>query len=179
MIPRVLAGSVLSYAYNSLLTHIPARWLRRAYLGMYLGSLGPGTSVQLGTRFLNGRKVHLGRRNVVNFDCLLDGRVYEIRTGSDVSIGPEAAILTLGHDPQAEDFRNRGGPVVIGERVWIGYRAIVMPGVAIGDGAVIGAGTVVTRNVEPYAIMAGVPARKVGERTRSLNYELDYDPFLL
>jgi acetyltransferase-like isoleucine patch superfamily enzyme len=179
MTARVLAGSVLSYGYNGFLTHVPMRTLRRLYLGAYLGSLGSGTSVQMGTRFLNGRKVHLGPRNVVNFGCLLDGRVHEIRTGSDVSIGPEAAILTLGHDPRAGNFCDRGGAVFIGHRVWIGYRALVLPGVTVGDGAVVGAGSVVTRDVEPYSIVAGVPARKVGERPRSLEYELDYDPIFL
>jgi len=179
MTPKVLAGGVLSYAYNSVITHMPARWIRRAYLSAYLGNLGTGTSVHMGTRILNGRKVHLGLRNVINFDCLLDGRIYEVHTGADVSIGPEATILTLGHDPQSADFCNRGGPVVIGDRVWICYRAVILPGVTIGEGAVIGAGSVVTRNVDPYTIMAGAPARKVGDRARSLTYQLDFNPFLL
>jgi acetyltransferase-like isoleucine patch superfamily enzyme len=176
---RVLAGSILAYGYNRFVTRVPSCNLRRLFLSGYLGELGLNTSVQMGTRFLNARKVHLGPRNVVNFDCLFDGRIHEIRTGSDVSIGPEAAILTLGHDPRADDFRDAGGPVLIGNRVWIGYRALILPGVTIGDGAVIGAGSVVTRNVDPYAIMAGSPARKVGDRPRSLGYNLDYDSFLL
>jgi acetyltransferase-like isoleucine patch superfamily enzyme len=179
MTHRVLVGSILAYAYNRFVTFLPMRRLRRVYLRAWLGSFGAGTSVQMGNRFLNARKVHLGPRNVINFDCLLDGRIHEIRTGSDVSIGPEAAILTLGHDTAADDFRNRGGAVLIGDRVWIGYRAVILPGITIGDAAVIGAGAVVTNNVEPYAIMAGVPARKVGDRPRSLHYELHYDPFLL
>jgi maltose O-acetyltransferase len=127
---------------------------------------------------LNGRKVELGKRNVINFGCLLDGRLYRISTGSDVSIGPEAAILTLGHDPQSPYFQNRGGDVTIGDHVWIGYRAIIMPGVTIGDGAVVAAGAVVTTDVEPYKIVAGVPARSVGERTRDLRYELNHCPWL-
>jgi maltose O-acetyltransferase len=133
----------------------------------------------MGCRFLNGRKVSLGRRNVINFGCLLDGRKFQIRSGDDVSIGPEAAILTLGHDPQSPDFADRGGDVIIGDRVWIGYRAIVLPGITIGDGAVVGAGAVVTKDVEPFTVIAGNPARKIGERTRDLRYELNYAPWLL
>jgi len=113
---------------------------------------------------LNGRKVFLGERNVINFGCLFDGRKFCIRTGSNVSIGPEATILTLGHDPRSATFEDRGGDVVIGDRAWIGYRAIVLPGVCIGEGAVIGAGAVVAKDVEPYAIVVGNPARKIGER---------------
>ena len=116
---------------------------------------------------------------MVNFGCLFDGRKYHIRTGTDVSIGPDAIILTLGHDPQSADFADRGGDVLIGDRVWIGYRAIILPGVTIGEGAVIGAGAVVTRNVEPYAIVAGNPARKIGERNKDLKYRLKFDPLFL
>jgi maltose O-acetyltransferase len=134
--------------------------------------------MQTGCRFLNGRKVFLGLRNVINFGCLFDGRLYRIQTGSDVSIGPEATILTLGHDPQDPDFANKGGDVIIGDRVWIAYRVTILPGVRIGEGAVVAAGAVVTSDVEPFTIVAGVPARKVGDRTRNLRYNLEYKPFL-
>jgi maltose O-acetyltransferase len=123
------------------------------------------------------------------FRCLLDGRKFQIRTGSNVSIGPEATILTLGHEPRSPVFADRGGDVVIGDRVWIGYRAIVLPGVTIGEEAVVGAGAVVTKDVDPYAIVAGNPARKVGERavegressveSQGFEYELEYRPWLL
>ena len=87
--------------------------------------------------------------------------------------------MTLGHDPQSSDFADRGGDVVIGNRVWIGYRAIILPGITIGEGAVVGAGAVVTKDVEPFAIMAGNPARKIGERSKELSYRLNYDPIFL
>jgi maltose O-acetyltransferase len=176
---RVWTGSLLSYIYNSFISHVPSRKIRTIYLRAYLGSIGKATSVQMGTRFLNGRKVYLGDRNVINFSCLLDGRHYEIRTGSDVSIGPEATILTLGHDPHSPNFANRGGDVIIGSYVWISYRAIVLPGVTIGEGAVVGAGAVVTKDVEPYTIVAGNPARVINKRSSSLSYTLNYDPWLL
>ena len=175
---RLFAGGLAAYGYNHLLTHIPVNWLRKACLGGWLGSFGPGTSVQMNCRFLNGRKVHLGKRNVINFGCLFDGRKFHIRTGDDVSIGPEAAILTLGHDPQSPLFVDRGGDVIIGNHVWIAYRAIILPGVTIGEGAVVGAGAVVTKNVRPYAIVAGNPAREVGERDKNLSYELNFSPWL-
>lgn len=121
----------------------------------------------------------MGKRNVINFGCLFDGRKFHIKTGDDVSIGPEATILTLGHDPQSPDFADRGGDVTIGDRVWIAYRVIILPGTTIGDGAVVGAGAVVTKHVEPYSIVAGNPARKIGERSKDLGYQLNYAPWLL
>ena len=132
----------------------------------------------MGCRFLNGRKVYLGDRNVINFGCLLDGRHYTIKTGNDVSIGPEATILTLGHDPQSPTFADRGGDVIIGDRAWIAYRAIILPGIKIGEGAIVGAGSVVTKNVEPYTIVAGNPAKVIGRRNPDLTYHLNYRPFL-
>lgn len=176
---RILGGGLAALVYNRCLGRFPSRALRRLYLGRWLGNLGPGTGVQMDCRFLNGRKVHLGERNVINFGCLLDGRKFQIRTGHDVSIGPNATILTLGHDPQSPTFADRGGDVVIGNRVWIGYGALILPGLKIGDGAVVGAGAVVTKDVEAFAIVAGSPARKIGERSKDLNYRLNFDPPLL
>jgi acetyltransferase-like isoleucine patch superfamily enzyme len=176
---RVFAGSLLSYTYNNWIGGVPSRTIRNAYLQQYLGKLGRGTSVQMNCRFLNGRKIFLGNRNVINFGCMLDGRHYEIKTGTDVSIGPEATILTLGHDPQSAEFANQGGPVIIANHVWIAYRAIILPGVTIGEGAVVAAGAVVTKDVDPYTIVAGSPARKVGVRNEDLSYELSFKPFLL
>jgi maltose O-acetyltransferase len=175
---RLLTGTILSYIYNYWVGRFPSRKLRRAYLVRGLAHLGGGSGVQLDCRFLNLRKVSLGDRNVINFGCLFDGRKFPITTGSDVSIGPEATILTLGHDPQSPDFADRGGEVVIGDRVWIGYRAIILPGVTIGDGAVVGAGAVVTKDVEALSIVAGSPARVIGKRQPDLSYQLAYEPWL-
>jgi len=176
---RILAGALLALFYNNFVSHLPSRFLRRFYLSAWLGRLKEHCGIQMGCRFLNGRKVFLGARNVLNNRCLLDGRKFAIYTGDDVSIGPEAAILTLGHDPQSATFADRGGDVRIGDRAWIGFRAIILPGVTIGEGAVVGAGSVVTKDVEPYTIVAGNPAKPIGKRARDLTYKLKYNPWLL
>ncbi|MEO6041361.1 MAG: DapH/DapD/GlmU-related protein [Croceibacterium sp.] len=175
---RVIAGGLIAWGYNALIGHMPSRRIRKLYLRAWLQRLGQGTGVQSGCRFLNGRKIALGDRNVINFGTLIDGRANRVTTGANVSIGPEAAILTLGHDPQSATFDDRGGDVRIGDHVWIGYRAIVLPGVTIGEGAVVGAGAVVTHDVAAYTIVAGNPARPIGERRRELCYTLDFDPWL-
>lgn len=175
---KVFAGSLLAYLYNEIVGRLPVRTLRRLYLRGWLADMGSQTGVQMGCRFLNGRKIHLGERNVINFGCLLDGRKFQIRTGHDVSIGPNATILTLGHDPQSPDMADRGGDVVIGDRVWIGYGALILPGIKLGEGSVVGAGAVVTKDVEPFTIVAGNPARKIGERIRDLKYKMKHAPFL-
>ncbi|MEA5516914.1 hypothetical protein [Nodularia sp. UHCC 0506] len=179
MNPKIIVGSILSYSYNQIISSLPSRKIRTAYLKAYLAQVGTGTAIQMGCKFLNGRKVYLGDRNVINFGCLLDGRHYKIQTGSDVSIGPEASILTLGHNPQSPDFADQGGDVIIGDRAWIAYRVIILPGVNIGEGAVVGAGSVVSRSVSPYSIVAGNPAKVIGERSHNLTYQLNYFPWLL
>lgn len=175
---KLAIGSTISYTYNSAIGKLPSRTIRIAFLKAYLASLGNKTSVQMNCRFLNGRKVYFGDRNVVNFGCLFDGRHYKIQTGNDVSIGPEATILTLGHDPQSPEFADKGGDVIIGNHVWIAYRAIILPGITIGEGAVVGAGSVVTKNVDPYTIVGGNPARLIKKRNRNLEYSLNYQPWL-
>jgi acetyltransferase-like isoleucine patch superfamily enzyme len=176
---RLFAGTVLAFLYNGLVGHVPSRTLRHLYLRLWLGQLGKGSGVQRGCKFLNGRNVLLGDRNVINFGCLLDGRAYRIITGADVSIGPEASILTLGHDPQSPVFADKGGEVVIGDRVWIGYGAVILPGINIGEGAVVGAGAVVTKDVAPFVIVGGNPAQEIGCRSDKLAYHLSYRPWLL
>jgi maltose O-acetyltransferase len=178
MTANVFLGSLAAFLYNQIVGRLPSRTLRGAFLGLWLGAFGKGAGVQLGCRFLNGRRVFLGRNTVINSGCLLDGRRFAVRTGANVSIGPEATILTLGHDPQSPTFADRGGDVTIGDRAWIAYRAVILPGVTIGEGAVVGAGAVVTRDVAPYAIVAGNPARVVGQRNPDLTYELAYRPWL-
>jgi maltose O-acetyltransferase len=162
----------MTYAYNNWVTHIPSRRVRQAFLHRHLGAVGEGTSVQMGNRFFNGWNVCFGQRNIINFGCFFDGRVYPIRTGNDVSIGPEAMILSMGHDPQSAIFSSTGGDVTIDDHVWIATRAVILPGVHLGQGAVV------TKDVPPYTIVAGVPARPVGKRNPDLTYKLEYAPLL-
>jgi acetyltransferase-like isoleucine patch superfamily enzyme len=87
-------------------------------------------------------------------------------------------IWTLEHDPQSPAFATTGGPVVIEDYAWVSCRTVILPNVRIGRGAVVAAGAVVTRDVPDYAIVGGVPAKVIGERSRDLNYELSwYQPF--
>ena len=116
---------------------------------------------------------HIGNNSVINQKCRLDNRS-GIWIGDNVSISAETCILTADHDIQTSDFAGRSRPVIIEDYVFIGTRAIILPGVTLGKGAVIAAGAIVTKSVEPFTIMAGVPARPIGVRNNELNYETHY-----
>ena len=157
---------------------LPSHLLR---LGLYRYLLririGAHSSIHRGCRFYRPSGVQIGAHTVINRDVVLDGR-QGLVIGDNVSISEGAAFFTLEHDPNSPTFENRGAPIRVGDRVFVGARAMVLPGVTIGEGAVVAAGAVVTRDVEPYRIVAGVPARPIGQRAPDLSYTLEYRKFL-
>ena len=91
----------------------------------------------------------------------------DITIGNFVGFGQQVMILTETHDIGTPEYRSgqlRPKPVTIGSGCWIGARATILPGVTIGDGAIVAAGAVVTKNVPPHTIVGGIPAKVLGER---------------
>ncbi len=108
-----------------------------------------------------GKNTKIGKRVFVNAGCQFQDQG-GITIGDDVLVGPQTIIATLNHDPDPD---KRGGmfakPVVICEKVWLGARVTICPGVTIGDGAIVAAGAVVTKDVQPRTVVAGVPAKAI------------------
>lgn len=153
----------------------PSRRFRMRYLKRALGKIGDGASVLRHVKILEAKNIFLGDRVVINENVLLDGRgVLEIE--NDTDIATNVSIWTMEHDPNSETHESRTGKVHIGHHVWIASGATILPGVSIGDGAVVAAGAVVTKDVPSKAIVAGIPARVIGERNNSLQYKLDHHP---
>ena len=164
------------YLYNGFLTHFPVYTVRHAFLKHVLKiPIGIRTSVHMGCVFA-GHETSIGNYTAINRNCYLDGRA-GLRIGNRVSISPEVFILSLTHDVQSRKFLAVGSEVKIEDYVWIGARAMIMPGVTLGTGSVVGAGSVVTKSIPPYTIVAGVPAVKIGERSSDLDYKVIYFPF--
>ncbi len=108
-----------------------------------------------------GMNITLGKRVFINSGCCFQDQG-GIQIGDDCLIGQQVVIATLNHDPDPEKRGDMvAAPVKIGNKVWIGAHATVLPGVQIGDGAIVGAGAVVTKDVPAYAVVAGVPARVI------------------
>ncbi len=93
--------------------------------------------------------------------------------GENAVIAYEAIIWTLNHDYNDIHFCGKGAPVKIGAYAWICSRSIILPGVCVGEGAVVASGAVVTKDVPPYTVVAGIPAKVIGYREKK-NYAYGY-----
>ncbi len=163
--PALVAASAradrLMRAFNA--TTVDDLDRRATLLRELLGSVGADVVVRPPFYCDYGFNVHPGRGTFLNYNCvLLD--VARIEVGALCQIGPGVQIYAADHprDPavRRQGLEN-GKPVRIGDNVWIGGAAIILPGVTIGDDAIVGAGSVVTRDVPPGATVAGNPARNL------------------
>jgi len=132
-------------------------------LKTYFNHCGGSVFIEHGFHCDYGNKISLGERVYLNINCtLLDGGLINI--GDDCLIGPNVQILTINHATSPKERlikANYADDVTIGCNVWIGAGAIILPGVTIGDAAVIGAGSLVNKNVEASSLYAGNPAKKI------------------
>ena len=103
---------------------------------------------------------------------LLDGR-RGLTIKESAVIGYGAIIWTLNHDYNDISFCGKGAPVTIGKYAWVCSNSIILPGITIGEGAVVASGAVVTRDVPPYIVVGGIPARVIGKREEK-NYNYGY-----
>ena len=144
--------------------------LRNWYLRLFGIRIGGGKScIHRGCKFFHVGKMSVGQSTVINFGCYLDNR-RGIYIGNNVGIAHNTKIYTLGHDLNDPKLSTKGASVHIGDEVFIFSNALVMPGVTIGEGAIVLAGSVVTKDVEPWTIVGGNPARKIRDR----GYDVDY-----
>ena len=157
------------------------RALRWHYWKPQMSSLGVGSKISHNVKILCPENISIGSLASINNGVILDGRG-GITIGDSVLIGYQSVIMTLSrnHHQREIPIRLQGSSlkaVVMGNDVWLGARAIVLPGVSIGDGAVVGCGAVVTKDVPAFAVVAGTPARTIGTRGDARNnIDVDHDP---
>jgi maltose O-acetyltransferase len=157
----------------TLVGYVPSHTFRRWVYDRAGIKLDPSSSIHWRARFFVPSGIAIGPYTTIGDGAFLDGRE-GIVIGSCVNIAGEVRIFTREHDVQSPDFVETGGPVLIGDYAYLGTRVTVLPGVRIGNGAVVASGAVVTRDLEPYMIVGGVPATTIGRRTRDLRYRLGY-----
>lgn len=160
-----MAAQALLYQYNNLPPH---RWEeQRGLMGQLLGGFGENSVVLPPLRCDYGKHIFVGKETFINYNLtVLD--VCHVTIGDRTLIGPNVSIYAAGHPIAPEDRATQweyGAPVHIGNDVWIGGSCVILAGVNIGEGSVVGAGSVVTRDVPPNTVVVGNPARVLREIT--------------
>ncbi len=171
---------LLVYLTNHLISHVPSHRIRRTWYSAMGVRVGMDSAIHLGCfvwfygpNHLSNLDVRIGCNSIVNRNCTLDFRG-PVTIGDNVSISPEVAIITTQHKWREPGFPLDIRPVVIEDHVWIGMRAILLPGTHVGRGAVVAAGAVASGDIPPMSVVAGIPARVVASRPpAALEYRLD------
>jgi len=162
----------LLHLVGSLPWGLPSHHLRRFFYRLAGLKIGQGSTIHMGARFYDPRNISIGEDSIIGEGVVLDGRD-KLSIGNHVDIASEVMIYNSEHDIDDPNFLAKNAPVLIEDYVFIGPRAIILPGVKIGKGAVVAAGAVVTKDVPPFAIVGGVPAKIIGERkNKNLSYKL-------
>ena len=143
--------------------YIPLHFVRRFVYKLSGLSMGNKSTIHMGARFYNPKHISIGDGTIVGDHVFLDGRA-PLTIGNHTSLASQVMIYNSEHDLTDETFKAIEAPVTIGDYVFIGPRAIILPGVSIGDGAVVAAGAVVTKDIAPRMIVGGVPAKEISQR---------------
>lgn len=157
---------------NFVVNQIPSHVLRRFFYRLAGIKIGNGSAIHMGARFYDPRNIVIGNDSIIGEETVLDGRD-KLIIGSHVDLASEVMIYNSQHNIYSSDFHAEKKEVIIGDYVFIGPRAIILSGVKIKKGAVVGAGAVVTKDVEEMDIVGGVPAKVIGKRNlKNLEYTL-------
>lgn len=156
--------------------YVPFHFYRRWVYRIFGIKIGKGSTIHMWARFYQPKNIVIGEDSIIGDHAFLDGRA-RLEIGKHVDIASQVLIYNSEHNVNEEDFAANDkvtqSPVEIGDYVFVGPRAIILPGVKIGKGAVIGAGAVVTKDVPDFTIVGGVPAVRIGDRkNKDLHYKL-------
>jgi len=166
----------LGFYFLHIALKFPSQAFRKFILKINGTSFGKDVALYGGAEVRNPKGLVIGSNTSIGHDAILDARS-GLEIGSHVNLSSQVMIWSLQHDYRCPNFSCIGGKVIIGDYVWLGPRTIILPGVTIGEGAVVCAGAVVTKSVEPYAVVAGIPAVKKTERPRNkFNYKPGHKP---
>jgi acetyltransferase-like isoleucine patch superfamily enzyme len=154
-----------------LVSYAPFQFLRLLGLKLAGATIGKDVVLSSNVEVLSPWRLTVGSHTNIGRDVHLDSRG-DLTIGDNVNISDEVAIWTAEHDIQAPNFPMTRDAVIIENRVWVCFRSTILPGVRLGEGCVVASGAVVTKNVPPFSVVAGVPAKVVGSRNKALTYQL-------
>jgi len=143
--------------------HIPSYLMRNFCYRLAGVEIGKGSAIHMWANWFYPKNVIIGEDTIIGDHVFLDGRS-PLKIGSHVDIASSVLIYNSQHDLESESFACQYGPVTIADYVFIGPRAIILPGVTIGKGAVVAAGAVVNQDVPELTVVGGVPAKEIKKR---------------
>jgi len=163
--------------WNYIINPIPSYKLRNLYFKYILkNDIEASVSLHRDIDLTCVGGIKISHNTTINKYVYIDGRG-KLSIGENVSISPYVKIITASHDVNSATFEYIIKSTLICDYVWIGTEAIILPGVTIGKGAVIAAGSVVTKDVQPFDIVAGNPAKVIKQRNKNLNYNTYWRPY--
>ena len=167
----------LMYLCLYWLSDFPSHRIRMfLYKNVFRINLSTNVVIYKGVEFRDFKNLTIGKGSVIGDNAILDARGGGLIVGNNVVFAQNVSVWTLQHDYRDPEFkctRDHYGPVKIEDRVWIGPNAIILHDVTIGEGAVVAAGAVVTKDVPPYTLVGGVPAKIIGDRPQNMTYNFD------
>lgn len=156
-----------------IVSYIPSHTIRNfIYRHIFKVKMGKNVAIYYGAEIRAPWNLEIGDGCIIGDKAKLDAR-NGIKIGKNVNFSTGVWIWTEQHGVNDENFSCEGAPVIIEDRCWCGPRTIILPGKTMKEGSVLAAGGVLTKNTEPFSINGGVPAKKIGERNRNINYELN------
>lgn len=174
---KYFSGFLKEYVVNDILPHIPCWGIRKCLLRSAKLSIGKKSFIMKRNYFMDVNKISIGDYSDINRGCFLDARG-TIVIGNNVSVSHEVKIITGSHDINSKQFYAIYKPIIIDDYSWLGAGCTILQGVHIGEGAVVCAGAVVTRDVKPYEVVAGIPAKVIKHRNKDLSYHCIWEvPF--
>src|SRR3989344_7295106 len=146
------------FKLNFVSHFVPFHSVRKFFFRIFGVKIGKNSYIHMRTRFFYPAGITIGDGTIIGDACFLDGRK-SLKIGNNVDIATGVMIYNSEHDVHSEDFKPIEEPVEIGDYAFIGPRAIILPGIKIGRGAVVAAGAVVTSDVKDFEIVGGVPTK--------------------
>lgn len=168
----------LDYLLNTFVNKIPFPDQRLALYRAAGMKIGKDSNIMMHCNVMAPHGIEIGNNCIVGEHTWLDGRAVRVgegpglKIGNNVNIGARTVFIPGGHLPDAPDFFGLPEKTVVEDNVWIAMNCTVLYGLTVGEGAVVASGAVVNKDVAPYTMVGGVPARYIKDRNRALNYKL-------
>ncbi len=173
--PSIKDPLLLDYLLNTFVNKIPFPEVRVELYRRAGMTIGNQTNIMMHCVVLQARDITIGPNCIIGPYTTLDGRG-TLTVGRNVNIAGDVLLIAGHHLVDSPTAEGKVGKLVIEDNAWVAMRATILPGVTVGEGAYVAAAALVNRDVEPYTLVGGVPAKKIRDRARDIQYTLNHFP---